>query len=100
MSTTTLDELIQEPIDFMKIDVEGYEHKILIGAKRILEIQKPLMEIEIHPSGLKAYGSSIKELSKTLKEFNYSNYYQIDQTQPMISIEKINTRERTNIIVT
>jgi FkbM family methyltransferase len=97
--TTTLDELVTEPIDFIKIDVEGFEHKILLGAKRILEKQKPIMEIEIHPKGLIAYGSSMKEFAKTIEKFNYSKYYQIQETNQIINIEKINTTERTNILI-
>ncbi len=77
LTTTTLDELVTEHIDFIKIDVEGFEHKILLGSKHIIENQKPIMEIEIHPKGLIAYGSSMKEFTKTLEKFNYFKYYQI-----------------------
>lgn len=37
-----LDELIDETIDYLKIDVEGAEYDILLGAKRLLEQKKIL----------------------------------------------------------
>lgn len=38
---------ILEQIDFIKIDVEGYELNVLMGAKKILKLNHPLIMIEI-----------------------------------------------------
>ena len=40
-------------IDTIKIDVEGYEYKVLSGAKDTLKKYKPLMFLEIHASFIK-----------------------------------------------
>jgi FkbM family methyltransferase len=41
-----LDELVQEPVGFIKIDVEGHELKVLQGALSILTTHKPNLLIE------------------------------------------------------
>ena len=39
---------IKEKIDFVKIDVEGFEAQVLLGAREFLKKHKPIMVIEIH----------------------------------------------------
>jgi FkbM family methyltransferase len=43
--TFTLDELVGDdrPIDFVKIDVEGAEHRVLLGGQRTLERCRPIV---------------------------------------------------------
>jgi FkbM family methyltransferase len=41
-----LDELVSERVDFLKIDVEGFESNVIIGAERILREDKPLLMVE------------------------------------------------------
>jgi FkbM family methyltransferase len=36
-------------VDFMHFDVEGYEDKVLIGSKKIINDLKPIISVEIHP---------------------------------------------------
>jgi FkbM family methyltransferase len=49
----TLDELLADrPVDFVKIDVEGYEGHVLDGAARLLEERRPGLFVEIHPGFL------------------------------------------------
>jgi FkbM family methyltransferase len=43
----TLDQAIDEPIGFIKIDVEGHELKVLRGAERILAEHQPNMILEL-----------------------------------------------------
>jgi FkbM family methyltransferase len=42
-----LDDVIQGRVDLMKIDVEGYEFKVLEGAQRILREFRPYLMVEI-----------------------------------------------------
>lgn len=44
-----LDDLHDRPVDFLKIDVEGYEGPVLRGAARILARDRPALFVEIHP---------------------------------------------------
>ena len=64
----------QFDIDTIKIDVEGYEHKVLTGAKEILKKYKPLMFLEIHEPLLKLYNADIMDVYETLKDYKYRMY--------------------------
>jgi FkbM family methyltransferase len=48
----TIDQIIKneqfEKIDFIKIDVEGFELNVLEGAKNLIQKYKPTIQIEIH----------------------------------------------------
>ena len=54
-----LDELVQEKVDFIKIDVEGYELEVLKGAHRILKEQHPIIWIEIWKDNYEAISKYI-----------------------------------------
>lgn len=74
----TLDEFVQqnkiEKIDFMKIDVEGFEKNILAGAKQTLKNFKPLLFVEINDKAQKMQNFSGKELIALLESFDYTIY--------------------------
>jgi len=51
-----------QPVDFIKIDVQGYDYQALLGAKKILKRNHPLTILgEFFPFGLIKAGSSSKE---------------------------------------
>jgi FkbM family methyltransferase len=45
--TFALDDLVQGPVDFLKIDVEGAEGRVVAGAQRILETLRPVVATEL-----------------------------------------------------
>jgi len=45
----TIDDQIREPVDMIKIDVEGYEGAVLEGAERTISSYHPSLFVEIHP---------------------------------------------------
>ena len=47
VTTATLDRLDPPPTGFMKIDVEGHERAVLVGARGVIARDKPAMIIEI-----------------------------------------------------
>jgi len=57
-----------EKISFIKIDTEGYEPQVLLGAKELIERHKPVIYIELGGDHQK---TSVEAL-KILKEYNYS----------------------------
>ena len=61
-------------MDTIKIDVEGYEYRVLTGAKETLKKYKPLMFLEIHEPLLKLYNADIMDVYGTLKDYKYKIY--------------------------
>jgi len=50
----------------MKIDCEGYELKILQGAREILRRDRPVLLIEVHPQFLPQFGGSVRQVVEFL----------------------------------
>lgn len=61
-------------IDFIKLDVDGHETKILKGAQRIIKKSKPIMIVEFARGCQEKYGNSIEELKDIIESFGYSFY--------------------------
>jgi FkbM family methyltransferase len=57
--------------DFIKIDVEGDELKVLIGAERTIFEFQPVMLVEVNEPLLQRKGSSRESLFQLLEVFNY-----------------------------
>lgn len=77
VNSITLDEYAKSnPIpEVIKIDVEGYEGKILRGAQETLS--HPNMEtifVEVHPSMLKQYGDDKHKIFANLEKLGYDCY--------------------------
>ena len=73
---TTLDKYLPtmklSHIDFIKIDVEGFELKVLIGADSVINKYRPTLFIEVVDSHLKKQSTSAVELIKYLQSKKYS----------------------------
>jgi len=71
----TIDELVEQlqlsKIDFVKMDVDGFECKVLRGAKNSLEKYKPKMLLELCPYVLEEHGDSFEEMLSLLYNYNY-----------------------------
>lgn len=72
---STLDEQFpSEAIDVLKIDVEGAEEKVLLGADRLLADPKRKPKsifIEVHPYAWEQYGTRSDSLIKILRDAGY-----------------------------
>lgn len=96
----TLDEYIRiakiEKVDVIKIDVEGFETNVLLGAVNTLKRHKPTLYIEVCDENLKRGNSSSIELITFLENLNY----QITQPGSNIKItfENIMGYPHTDII--
>jgi FkbM family methyltransferase len=62
-----LDSALEGPVDFVKIDVEGYEGHVLAGARRLLREHRPILLVEIHP-GFLAPPSTVDGILAGLRE--------------------------------
>ena len=76
-----LDEIVEElklkKLDLIKIDVEGFELNVLLGAKKTISQFHPIFFIEIDDNNLRDQGSSAKELIEFLSGKGYSTYHSI-----------------------
>jgi FkbM family methyltransferase len=67
-----MDDVVQEPVGFVKIDVEGHEREVLEGAIRILESDRPAFLIEIeerHKAG------SVEDITRFMQERGYRGFF-------------------------
>ena len=67
-----LDDYMFQSVDFIKIDAEGYETKILRGSAITIKKCRPVMLIEVNLGALVRVGSSRDELIDILESMNYS----------------------------
>lgn len=78
IQTTTIDSLELERLNFIKIDVEGCELKVLQGGLKTILKHKPVMLIEINDHTFKKQGINRMDVFALLNAMNYSisNIYQ------------------------
>ena len=71
----TVDAFVQNNklgrLDLIKLDVDGYEGKVIRGAKNTLERFKPIVLMEIAPSWAKARGEDLSIITRDLGKFGY-----------------------------
>jgi FkbM family methyltransferase len=82
--SATLDELIEKKsIDpgFLKVDVEGAEHLVFEGAKKVLGEKRPIILSELSDFLLRGNGSSAIEVINFIKEYEYDLF---DTNNPSI----------------
>jgi FkbM family methyltransferase len=74
--STTLDAYLEnagiDRVDLMKIDVDGYEGKVLRGARRTLERDRPTLIVEVCPYALEEQGDSADTLLRLLLQHRYA----------------------------
>ncbi len=66
------------PVDFIKIDTEGYEYFILQGGESILKKWKPQIFLEVNPSNMKQCGLEVETLETYLKSLGYKKINEIN----------------------
>ena len=72
VSLFRLDDIVREPVGFVKIDVEGHEREVLEGATRILATDKPVFLIEVeerHKAG------SVNDIARFMLERGYRGFF-------------------------
>ena len=73
---TSLDTLLSragvERVDFVKVDVDGYEGQVLRGARETLRRHRPALLIELAPYLLSEHGDSLDAVLALLDEAGYA----------------------------
>ena len=77
VETKKIDDLNLKDIGFIKIDAEGAELKVLIGAKKLIKKYKPTLLIEIEERYI---SQSIEKTLKTILNFGYRGFALIGET--------------------
>lgn len=67
----TLDQLCIKP-GFIKLDIEGFETRALMGAQNMIARHSPVILCEFNKGALDRAGSSVEELRKLLQRLGYN----------------------------
>jgi len=95
--TVSLDELASclDPVDLIKIDVEGFEHLVLKGAQETLKRHRPTLIVECLP------GSQIETFASNWEELGYKRFHLLpDGLRELIRIEPAESDETYNYLLT
>lgn len=72
---TTVDSVVRNMgihrVDLIKIDIEGFEEKALLGSRVTLKKMRPILFVELDDGNLKLHGSSAKNLMSFVQGFGY-----------------------------
>jgi hypothetical protein len=82
----------------MKLDVEGHERAALDGARRTIELHRPLLLIEINPRTQAASGSSSAELMDYLVALGYKYFSVIGNGTRELSRDELPHDRFVNLI--
>jgi FkbM family methyltransferase len=69
VEVVTIDSLALPHIDFMKIDVEGFEFDVITGAEQTIRKHRPVMIVEQKPSQAERYGRGRWDAVKLLQSW-------------------------------
>lgn len=58
-------------VDFIKMDTEGHEYFILMGARKTIECYKPIIQIEYNSKNMEQSNVTPDMLDNLIKELNY-----------------------------
>lgn len=80
----TLDQYQLTEVDIIKIDVEGYELNVLMGAEDTIQRNRPIIQTELHKGLLKRQGTTIQEIAEWFYARNYVAVDRENKLQPQI----------------
>jgi FkbM family methyltransferase len=71
-----LADLGNPKVELVKMDVDGYESKVLLGAAALLRDSRPVFMMELAPYGLEERGTSLEELLSYFLPHGYRFYHE------------------------
>jgi FkbM family methyltransferase len=76
-------------LDFMKLDVDGSEYKVLAGAASTLKLCQPIIILEIAPAVLEKFGDSPEALLELLHASGYQFSLETDLSRRLASTAEV-----------
>ena len=70
----TLDQYCFDQIDFIKIDVEGFEMSVLLGAEFTIKQERPVIQLELVSKQCRHYGYHPEDLVNLLRTWGYGMF--------------------------
>lgn len=105
VSVKTLDSYNYEHVSFMKIDVEGFEYNVLLGAEKLIAISKPRILFEFSPIYYRAHRKEdVHDILAFFRNHNYVMYDLEDDRKEIHTLEDFiegfneGLRSQTNIL--
>ncbi len=91
------DELGDEgAVALIKIDCEGFEHRILLGARRVLADKRPTLFIELHPELIVGIGDTAEDVCGFLRDLSYDvECWNFQKTRHASRMARLLSRYRT-----
>jgi FkbM family methyltransferase len=76
VAVTTLDRLLaaESGVAFIKVDTDGFDLDVLLGARGTIERHRPMLYFELDPSLLGWGGRDVDGLIRLLDEFGYDDF--------------------------
>jgi FkbM family methyltransferase len=90
--SSTVDKVVEEcllqKVDMLKVDVDGYDFRVLKGAKKTIERFKPIIFVELCQYTLNEKGASISGIFSYLNSFGYKCF---TESGAIIDVDKVIT---------
>lgn len=84
VEVVTLDSLDLPHVDFLKIDVEGYEFEVIAGAEQTIRGHRPVMVVEQKPLQAERYGRGRWDAVGLLKSWGMKQAHEIGGDHIMV----------------
>ena len=70
-----------DAVTFIKVDVEGFERRVVAGARRVLQCAHIAWQMEIKPAGLRAAGDEPQALYADLRRV-FTHFIDLNRQAP------------------
>ena len=82
----------------IKLDVEGSEYAVLVGAQKLIAARKPNLLFEINPKSLQAAGITEEKMKRLLSDLGYNRYAECIDLERSLPITDLQMKTHRNIV--
>lgn len=84
VDVVTLDSLDLDEVDFLKIDIEGFEYEAIVGGEWTIRDSRPVIVIEQKPGNAERYGRGQWDAVNLLKQWGFREAHVIGGDHIMV----------------